>query len=136
MLSVLLKLSLLLSVRSFTQKNSSSLSPLYPNTTFIPSNSYEYGDGKCLSNLNCFLPYGVCLNETTCLCMPDYADLQATPVFCSSKRKKIIVAGLLELFRPLGLGHIYAGNYIIGIAKFIYNIVQNVNFMKHRRRSY
>lgn len=127
MLSVLLKLSLLFyyipSVRPFNQKNLTSLSPLYPNTTFIPSNSYEYGDGKCLSNLNCFLPYGVCLNETTCLCMPEYADIKDTQLFCSYKRKKVIVAGLLELFLPFGLGHIYAGNYIIGIAKFIYNIV-------------
>lgn len=122
----LITTTLLLSIcfiQSQKIKNSSILNPIYPNTTIHIKNQYEVGTGECLNNLNCFLPYGICLNASTCLCMPEYGDIKETQLFCSYKRKKVIVAGLLELFLPFGLGHFYAGNFILGGVKFIYNMV-------------
>ena len=100
-------------------------SPLYPNTTLYGLNEYEKGDGICSNNNNCFLPYGICVNQTLCLCMPDYANVNGPTInslLCSYKKKKLVIAGLLELFLPLGLGHFYSGHFIIGTIKFFYNL--------------
>jgi hypothetical protein len=99
---------------------------LYPNTTYHNLNEYEYTHGPCQNNLNCFLPYGVCLNSTTCMCMPDFAHIyihghSIQELSCSYRRKKAVVAALLELFLPLGLGHFYVGHYTLGSIKFFYN---------------
>jgi TM2 domain-containing membrane protein YozV len=109
--------------------NSSSINPynvLYPNTTLHNLNEYSYVQGPCLNNFNCFLPYGVCLNTTTCMCMPDFAHIyipghSIQELSCSYRRKKAVVAALLELFLPLGLGHFYVGHYTLGTIKFFYN---------------
>jgi hypothetical protein len=58
--------------------------------------------------------------------MPDYANIYIEghslhEMSCSYKRKKVVVAGLLEFFLPFGLGHFYSGHYTVGILKFIYN---------------
>ena len=89
---------------------------------------YSFGHGYCDAKLNCFLPFAVCLNSNTCLCMPDYANVyikgeSVTQIFCSYKKKKIIVAGLLELFLPFGLGHFYSGHNIIGSVKFFFSLL-------------
>jgi hypothetical protein len=98
-----------------------------------------YGIGECTMS-NCYLPYGICLNLTTCMCMPDYANFNLEEIFllknkiktdsylypkqfCSYKKKSIIIAGLLELFLPLGLGHFYAGHLFLGWLKFSYNFL-------------
>jgi hypothetical protein len=100
---------------------------LYPNTTIFEHDYYEYAYGPCLNNLNCFLPYGICVNATTCMCMPDYAHIyiqgHQTELNCSYKKKKVLIAGLLELFLPLGLGHLYVGHYMLGSLKFFYNFI-------------
>ena len=44
-------------------------------------------------------------------------------IFCNYKKKSIIVAGLLELFLPLGLGHFYAGHLLLGWLKLSYNLI-------------
>jgi len=88
---------------------------------------YSYGHGFCDPKMNCFLPFAVCLNSNTCLCMPDYANVfikgeSISQIFCSYKKKKIIVAGLLELFLPFGLGHFYSGHNLVGSIKFFFSL--------------
>ncbi len=116
---------MLLSLLSLFQCDIRLLSnyPLYPNTTMSDLSEYEISKGKCSNTINCFLPYGICLNDTVCLCMPDYAHVETGYLSCSYKKKKLAIAGLLELFLPFGLGHYYAGHYILGAIKFIYNIL-------------
>ncbi len=99
---------------------------MYPNSTITLGDLHEYSSGECLNSYNCFLPYGVCLNTTTCMCMPEYANIyveghSVRELKCSYKRKRIVVAALLELFLPLGLGHFYVGHYTLGTTKFFYN---------------
>ncbi len=101
---------------------------LYPNSTLQIGYNHEYSYGECLNNYNCFLPYGICLNITTCMCMPDYADIfiqghSVKDLSCSYKRKKILVAAMLEFFLPLGLGHFYVGHNTLGTIKFSYNFI-------------
>jgi hypothetical protein len=90
--------------------------------------SYEIAHGPCSAETNCFLPYGVCLNETACLCLPDYANIyikeeSLQQIRCSYKKKKLIIAGLLELFLPLSLGHFYVLQVNFGLIKLIYNVL-------------
>lgn len=98
------------------------------NKTLIKDDkSYEIAYGPCSSEINCFLPYGVCLNETACLCLPDYANVfikeeSLQQIRCSYKKKKLIIAGLLELFLPLSLGHFYVQQVRIGLIKLVYNL--------------
>lgn len=117
---------------------------VFPDNTTVHSSSeynegFEFGIGKCDHNSNCFLPYGVCVNSTTCICMPDYANIQEykyhpnysyffnydvkynNNLYCSYTKKKVVVAALLELFLPLSLGHFYAQQYILGYVKLFYN---------------
>jgi hypothetical protein len=119
--------------------NNNQLNTLNFNTTL--------GVGECSIN-NCYLPYGICLNQTTCMCMPDYANYPVniqqfflknkilnlnknesfqshsnTYLYCSYKKKSIVMAGLLELFLPLGLGHFYAGHLFLAWLKFFYNLL-------------
>jgi len=90
--------------------------------------TYEIAYGPCSAEVNCFLPYGVCLNETACLCLPDYANVfikeeSLQQIRCSYKKKKLIIAGLLELFLPLSLGHFYVLKVELGLIKLIYNLL-------------
>lgn len=114
--------------------NSTKYHVTHLNSTVQPSSSYnsgyEFGYGNCDNDLNCFLPYGICINETTCMCMPEYANvvvLERSQVgklmFCSYYKKKVIVAAMLELFLPLALGHFYAEQYMIGFLKITYNFL-------------
>ena len=70
------------------------------NSQVAVDEDYSYGHGYCDAKMNCFLPFAVCLNSNTCLCMPDYANVyikgeSVSQIFCSYKKKKIIDAGLL-----------------------------------------
>ncbi len=102
--------------------------PALTNKSFVAvDEDYSYGHGYCDPKMNCFLPFAVCLNSNTCLCMPDYANVyikgeSISQIFCSYKKKKIIVAGLLELFLPFGLGHFYSGHHWIGSVKFFFSL--------------
>ena len=118
------------------------------NLNKYPTNyNTTYGIGECSNLNNCNLPNGICLNATTCMCMPDYADfniefnfkddlilnknvtldytLRKKPnkKFCTYRKKSIIVAGLLELFLPFGLGHFYAGHQSLGCLKLFCNFL-------------
>jgi hypothetical protein len=106
----------------------------HSNYTIYPTSDYnkgfEFATGECDYNKNCFLPFGVCVNETTCMCMPDYANVKLNKdsfvennLSCSYKKKKVVVAATLELFLPLGLGHLYAEKYKFAIIKITYNFV-------------
>jgi len=44
-------------------------------------------------------------------------------IFCSYRRKKQIITFMLEFFLFFGIGHIYAGNFIIGGSKLIYFLI-------------
>jgi hypothetical protein len=122
-------LFLIISVVSPSQLKSSHISPqynvLFPNTTLYFPSDYSYAQGGCKNDLNCFLPYGVCLNATTCMCMPEYANIfvpghSILELSCSYKKKKLVLAAVLEFFLPLGLGHFYVGQYFLGTMKFFY----------------
>jgi hypothetical protein len=113
-----------------TERDSSKvimMYPIYPNSTMSSTESNDYGKGECLSSSNCFLPFGICVNSTTCMCLPDYANFNKTGIhnptmFCFYKKKKVIIAGLLELFFPFALGHFYSGNLKLAFIKLVYNI--------------
>lgn len=101
---------------------------LYPSSDY--NKGYEFATGDCEYNKNCFLPFGVCVNETTCMCMPDYANVVINNnsfvennLHCSYKKKKVVVAATLELFLPLGLGHFYAEQYLLAFIKILYNFL-------------
>jgi hypothetical protein len=125
-------ISFFISVVSPTQLRSSDFSSqynvLFPNTTLLFSTfstDYSYAQGGCKNDLNCFLPYGICLNATTCMCMPEYANIfvpghSILELNCSYKKKKLVLAAVLEFFLPLGLGHFYVGQYFLGSLKFFY----------------
>lgn len=92
--------------------------------------SYELALGPCFSEFNCFFPYGICLNSTACLCLPEYANIienrenfMKENIKCFYRKKKLILAGLLELFLPFSLGHFYVSNYKLGFMKLIYNLI-------------
>ena len=129
-----------------TIKNTNSTFTIQNSLGLYSSNEKQYGYGTCSPELNCYLPYGICLNATTCMCMPDYANfanynqsisnsflnklknynsnyLNPNTKFCSYKKKSIVVAGLLELFLPFALGHFYSGHTMIGSIKLVYNIL-------------
>lgn len=110
------------------RNSSSKYHVLYPNSTVNDDYDFQHANGPCLNNYNCFYPYGICLNDTMCLCMPEYAniyikELSLHEMSCSYKKKKMVVAGLLELFLPFGLGHFYAGHLTLATIKFFYNIL-------------
>jgi hypothetical protein len=106
---------------------------LYEKAIFLKINTRVH-QMNCDSQ-TCFYPYGICINSTVCLCTPDYADLRSTfsnftqyhelglkdKFFCSYRKKKVIIACMLELFLPLGLGHFYVGNYVKAWIKLSYN---------------
>ena len=101
---------------------------LYPNSTIPTKSKFQYANGPCSNEINCFIPFGICVNETTCMCMPEYAQVyiqeySLKDLSCSYKKKSRVVAGLLELFLPFGLGHFYAGHLIFGTVKFFYNFL-------------
>ena len=100
------------------------------NSTVKGSSSYnegfEFANGNCNNNLNCFYPYGICVNSTTCMCMPEYANIHIRnhqEMFCSYQKKKVLIAGMLELFLPLGLGHFYAEHNTLALIKICYNFI-------------
>lgn len=101
------------------------------NTTSI--NDEHFVTGKCSNEINCFLPYGVCIDLNTCMCMPDYANFQlknkdnktlySHKIYCSYKKKKLIVAALLEFFFPFALGHFYVEHYTLAYIKLTINVL-------------
>jgi hypothetical protein len=99
----------------------------YNNTKQSYVQDYLATDIIC-QNSNCYLPYGVCINSTSCMCMPDFADYnkegESIPgYYCSYKRKKIVIAGVLELFLPFGIGHFYCERYSVGSIKLIFTLM-------------
>lgn len=89
--------------------------------------NFEIAHGICSPDINCFLPYGVCLDQNSCLCLPEYANIYIKAeslkhVSCSYKKKKLVIAGLLELFLPLSLGHFYVQQVQLGLLKLAYNL--------------
>src|SRR5690349_7990279 len=75
---------------------------LYPNSSIVDEYVYQHATGPCMNNYNCFYPFGICLNDTVCLCMPEYANIYIQheslhEMSCSYRKKKVVVAGLLEL---------------------------------------
>jgi len=104
----------------------SPFNALFPNSTLEFYSPYEYAEGPCTNHVNCFLPYGICVNDTICMCMPEYGHIHVEGyslknLSCSYKRKKMVVAALLELFLPFGLGHFYVGHHWLGTFKLVYN---------------
>ena len=124
-------------IRTLTNKNSANFTfslhekeseKLEKKFKGIYTGNYEIATGECLIDFNCFLPYGICLNKTACLCMPDFANVYKEEyslenIKCTYKKKKLIIAGLLELFLPLSLGHFYIFQIKLGLIKLVYNLL-------------
>ena len=110
--------------REIQKGNMSNNSELFKIKIFDDS-VFAYKKGNCNSQMNCLLPYGICLNDSTCMCMPEYADIHSDSnhLSCAYRRKKAVVAGILELFLPFGLGHAYAGHLYLSFIKFVYIMI-------------
>ena len=59
--------------------------------------------------------------------MPDFANVYIDKfslenIKCTYRKKKLIIAGLLELFLPFSLGHFYIYQVKYGLFKLIYNL--------------
>ncbi len=73
---------------------------------------------------NCPSFQGVCY-DNECICSHGFAthnefNTSNTPIiYCNYKLKSKFVAFFLELFFPFGAGHLYAGNNILAMIKFI-----------------
>lgn len=98
---------------------------------FLLKDKYRYAKNIECNKFNCFGP-NVCLSESFCKCGEEYANFDETAltipnsektqkvIFCSYKRKKQIITFTLEFFLFFGMGHVYSGNYIIGLSKFLF----------------
>jgi hypothetical protein len=79
-------------------------------------NNYVFCDGK-----KCKKYHGFCqiLNkEEKCICGIKYSTIKNNEGYeCNYHKKYQITAFLLELFLSNGIGHLYLGNYYIGIPK-------------------
>jgi hypothetical protein len=64
---------------------------------------------------------GRCIDERTCACNENYTTFYIFENFkyCNYLKKSSLIAGFLELFLGLGVGHLYAGRKINGIIKMI-----------------
>ena len=103
--------------------NNSKLITKIGHSKLIDTPNFAFKYGSCDSQTNCFFPFGICLNDHTCMCMPEFANYEndnENNLSCFYKRRKAIIAGMFELFLPFGLGHVYAGHLFIGMIKLAY----------------
>lgn len=104
--------------------------PVYqqPPQAVNPTNSgdpYEIANTKTsCTQMNCFYP-NVCISNFVCKCgnenanyFKDSISSENPPYYCAYGRKKQLVAFLLEFFLP-SFGHLYAGQYAIGVLKLL-----------------
>ena len=72
---------------------------------------------KChLFNTNC-TQYSDSTKMYPCVCKKEYATKEGDAIYCEYKRKRQLVAFLLELFVGFGAGHFYRGNNLMGALK-------------------
>lgn len=60
----------------------------------------------------------ICLNGS-CLCKECYFTLPNSHLLCDYHQSSSIMATILEFFFPIGFGHFYLGNYLMGCIKMI-----------------
>ena len=63
-------------------------------------------------------------DKVLCICKEEYATepFDKDDIRCNYKRKKQLIVFILELI-GVGIGYIYANNYLIGISKLIYWLI-------------
>jgi hypothetical protein len=111
-------------------------SRIAPNASLDPAFQYFYKLNINCSNLNCGLPNGLCVDKSTCKCLDNYAMYSTvnsgsatvasnfqSDQFCNYIMKKQLVAFLLELFFPYGIGHLYCGRLASGIIKLFIALI-------------
>lgn len=97
---------------------------------FILKDKYKFAKNIECNRYNCFSP-NICFDGKFCKCGEEYANyaegenkvFSRDYIFCSYKRKKQIITFMLEFFLFFGIGHIYAGNFIIGVSKLIFFLI-------------
>ena len=81
---------------------------------------------------NCPPERGTCSWENFCFCFDGYLSTYEIPVLCDYQQKDRTLYFVLEFFLSLGIGHLYAGNYIYGIIKMIcYSGLLGLYFVKY-----
>jgi len=63
---------------------------------------------------------GSCDTETTCACNIGYYSIPGSYVKCTYKQKKLSTALLLESLIGFGFGHMYRGNFVFFVGKFLF----------------
>lgn len=100
--------------------------------SYLNYDKFSFAEDIECNYITCGRP-NICLNEGFCKCSEDFAnfvsnqnDLKKVNLvksrgssYCGYKRKKQLIAFLLELFLVFGIGHIYLENYVIGVIKFL-----------------
>jgi len=116
---------------------------------FLLKDKYRFAKNIECNKFNCLLP-SICLDESFCKCGEEYANfnedknnyknldnnnnyesnisnnenyMKEPQIYCNYKRKKQIISFMLEFFLFFGMGHVYSGNYIIGISKFVFFVL-------------
>ena len=96
-----------------SQKFETRIEYTYYNLTFKFSTCLDV-NRDCAGN-------GICSNKTIdCICNPGYASILDSYVKCTYQQKSKTTALLLELLIGFGFGHMYIGNYVFFIAKFLF----------------
>jgi len=114
---------------------------------FLQKDKYRYAKNIECNKYNCFAP-NICLDATFCKCGEEYANFNEdnpfingndnydnNKIYCNYKRKKQIISFVLEFFLFFGMGHVYSGNYILGISKFIFFILLIIFKLKKDKNS-
>jgi hypothetical protein len=104
---------------------------LSQNETLYAYNSSFAILDQCNEN-NCNKIFGYCATDKICLCREGFAnylpdrninDLSQeyqnyANIPCSYSRKRQLITFLLEFLVPVGAGHLYLGNALLGVVKF------------------
>jgi hypothetical protein len=79
-----------------------------------------YVDASECNAENCPEERGECVTSKRCLCKVGHANLYNDNLFCDYPQKSQKLSFLLEFCLFFGIGHIYSGRYILGIAKLLF----------------
>lgn len=123
---------IMLSLDQNTTDNANDIITKVKSLAYSTINSLENGyfdqyasasNVACQKN-NCFIPFGTCIDDSTCQCLESYAnyfpDSTDKPDFyCSYEKKSQLVAFLLEFLLSNGFGHFYSGRILFGIFKML-----------------
>ena len=118
---------------------------LQSNTKYIDASQFLYGSDKEIvdkfhevklsscDEKTCTPGKAICLDSNTCVCNIGYLDIpqfrNKNNDYCTYELKKRSTAFLLELLIPFGFGHMYVGNYFLGVLKFCLYLIIPLIFL-------